>query len=276
MHRVPEAMLTDGEPDVAFMLSWANEPWKRTWDGMNTKGGLMLDQTYGSKTEWARHFDYLQQFWNHPKHIAIGGRPLFAIYRIGHIPVSDLREMLSFWKQRAISRGVKPPLVVQTLNNFYYVDNVAMKLQAYGVDNNDGLIGGSLHFWPTIPFFEKNKSRAWGMMSSTSDLDITPAAPQWWGAYLSFDRRVRVPGATTYQHTPSEVRTSLVASFRKMGHFKRPFPNLMFLTAFNEWNEQAVLEPDDTYGAAMLHALQSALSAVPVRTVLDPACFSKG
>ena len=29
MYRIPELMLLDGEPDMPFMFSWANEPWSR-------------------------------------------------------------------------------------------------------------------------------------------------------------------------------------------------------------------------------------------------------
>jgi hypothetical protein len=31
MHKIPELRLLDGQPDIPFMFSWANEPWTRTW-----------------------------------------------------------------------------------------------------------------------------------------------------------------------------------------------------------------------------------------------------
>eukprot|EP00974_Lingulodinium_polyedra_P134151 11228290-Lingulodinium_polyedra.AAC.1 len=35
MFKVVEAMLQDNEPNAAFMLSWANEPWDKRWTGEN-------------------------------------------------------------------------------------------------------------------------------------------------------------------------------------------------------------------------------------------------
>lgn len=31
MHKIPELMLKDGQPDMPFMFSWANEPWSRRY-----------------------------------------------------------------------------------------------------------------------------------------------------------------------------------------------------------------------------------------------------
>ena len=34
MHQVQEQMLLDGEPNLPFAFSWANEPWERKWSGV--------------------------------------------------------------------------------------------------------------------------------------------------------------------------------------------------------------------------------------------------
>jgi hypothetical protein len=89
MHKVPEARLADGEPDLPFMLSWANEPWTRLWDGISNRrkpSNTIMAQDYGKEKDWAAHFDYLLQFWKHPQHIRVGERPLFSIYRTDHFP----------------------------------------------------------------------------------------------------------------------------------------------------------------------------------------------
>jgi hypothetical protein len=41
--------------------------------------------------------------------------------------------------------------------------------------------------------------------------------------------------------------------------------NLYFITAWNEWNEQAVLEPNDKMGNGYLVGLKTALETFPVR-----------
>jgi len=41
--------------------------------------------------------------------------------------------------------------------------------------------------------------------------------------------------------------------------------NLFFVTAWNEWNEQALLEPDDVHHFGYLKALRRAVHCVPGR-----------
>ena len=58
------------------------------------------------------------------------------------------------------------------------------------------------------------------------------------------------------------------AAYYGQPHDARVWSAQVFVTAWNEWNEQAVLEPDDTHGHGMLRALRDALRSVPVRVVL--------
>jgi len=47
MDAVLQQMLKDGEPNIPFMLSWANEPWESRWEGANANE-TFLGQDYGS------------------------------------------------------------------------------------------------------------------------------------------------------------------------------------------------------------------------------------
>ena len=67
-----------------FALSWANEPWTRRWNG-ESGGDTLMYQTYGTSFDWASHFTWLMQFFNHPEYLYIDGRPVLFIYNIQHI-----------------------------------------------------------------------------------------------------------------------------------------------------------------------------------------------
>ena len=47
------------EPDFPFCLSWANEPWTKSWDGLDKH--ILMPQDYGDISDWKEHFDYLLQ-----------------------------------------------------------------------------------------------------------------------------------------------------------------------------------------------------------------------
>lgn len=84
MDKPLQAMLADGQPDVPFMLSWANEPWTVRWDGVSSSdgSGTLLAQDYGNSTEWRRHFDWMAPLFRHPNYIRCGatGKAQLVVY----------------------------------------------------------------------------------------------------------------------------------------------------------------------------------------------------
>lgn len=100
MDRPLKAMLEDGQPDVPFMLSWANEPWTVRWDGQAWEDGTLLAQDYGNSTEWRRHFDWMATFFRHPNYIRSGGKVQFIIYASEHIGDTGKR-MFAKWRRWA-------------------------------------------------------------------------------------------------------------------------------------------------------------------------------
>lgn len=113
-----------------------------------------------------------------------------------------------------------------------------------------------------------------GPAASVRDADLKlPSKPdhvQYWGSYTTFDRRPRTKDFIPLLVTPNQFDKSLSDSFRAMSAYsgRRVDKNLFFVTAWNEWNEQALLEPDDTYKFGFLEALQENLRRVPV-SIMD-------
>ena len=66
-----------------YCLSWANEPWIRTWsnvdgndwnplgDQLNSDRGqsVLIEQEYGGQKQWKEHFDYLLPFFRDCRYI---------------------------------------------------------------------------------------------------------------------------------------------------------------------------------------------------------------
>ncbi|WP_179193708.1 glycoside hydrolase family 99-like domain-containing protein, partial [Bacillus sp. S1-R5C1-FB] len=71
---------------------------------------------YGELSDWKEHFDYLLQAFQDERYIRIDDKPLFIIYRTGHIP--DCDQMLNYWNILAQENGLKGIYFVETLNSF--------------------------------------------------------------------------------------------------------------------------------------------------------------
>lgn len=96
-----EKFLNDTSLDINFCLSWANEPWTRTWDGGNKE--VIMPQEYGNKKEWKEHYQYLRSFFLDKRYMRKDNMPIFVIYRPELI--SNLDEMLQYWQHLSKNDG---------------------------------------------------------------------------------------------------------------------------------------------------------------------------
>eukprot|EP00977_Amphora_coffeiformis_P007792 scaffold1697_cov180-Amphora_coffeaeformis.AAC.28 len=262
MPGVLDKMLEDGEPNVPFMLSWANEPWSRRWSGEDED--VLLSQEYGDEEEWTQHFEYLLKFFQHPNYEKVNGRPAFAIYRPGHIG-DKLKPMIALWQKLAKEQGFPGLHVIQTVSNFYKSDKTNRITKEVDIQ-------ASFQFWPQH------------FVSFRHSMDLETAATrdenlglgedksdhvQYWGAFTSFDCRPRKPDQYPIIRTPQQFDEGLRESFAAMSaaRARRVDKNLYFITAWNEWNEQALLEPDATYKYGFLEAVQKQTRSVSLNIV---------
>ncbi|CAM9902922.1 unnamed protein product, partial [Ectocarpus fasciculatus] len=248
LYKIPELMLLDGEPNVPFMFSWANEPWTRRWSG-KTKD-TMLAQDYGREMDWVEHFEYLLPFFKHKNYIRINGSPVFILYRPEHMG-RRLQPMLKLWNRMAIDAGIPAGInFVGTIGNFFNEYSEKKMLQVPELK-------AFFQFWPMLT--ANYPDAAYGV-------DINMSIPQYWGSFTGFDPRPRRPQiARRYDINPMKFEYSLKAltNCSDVQRWKSLEDNFVFITAWNEWNEQAILEPSTIYGNGFLCAMRNALQTVP-------------
>lgn len=248
MYKVPELLLSDGHPYLPFMFSWANEPWSKRWTGDGDQ--ILLSQDYGDKLEWKDHYDYLHRFFRSKNYVKVNNKPVFIIYRIGHFG-DKLQPMLKLWNHLAVSNGFAGMYFIATIGNFYNIDNsTALQLQ------NIHEIDATFHFWPNIKAIYNTKR-----LSSTEDVKFIPSLAQYWGSCTGFDARPRRPDSFSLKVTPKSFEANLQISFSsmKVERWRYIHHNFYFVMAWNEWNEQAILEPSDKHLFGYLHATRRAL-----------------
>ncbi|KAH6716361.1 glycosyltransferase WbsX-domain-containing protein [Leptodontidium sp. MPI-SDFR-AT-0119] len=247
MEHVIQKMLEDGEPNIPFMLSWANEPWSARWDGSGGNGKVLIAQEYGLQVAWRKHFDWLLPFFRHPKYIRSNGRIQFVVYNpthIGHIGP----QMFAAWRQWAVEEGLGGMDIIETRwgegsdkgpDSWEGYPPDAVNEFAPHAGGRDQATFSSLKKMTRV--YHRGTLACW---------DTTPRHPT---DHLAVSLPTCHP--RTWQH-------HLVEMFRKIKSEPNPIgsENFFFVNALNEWGEGNSIEPSaqfgDGYGVAMKNALE--------------------
>lgn len=258
MEKPMEMLLADKTLDLPFAIMWANENWSRTWDGADTQ--ILLKQSYLEKDD-INFVDDLARHFKDERYIRLDGRPIFYIYRPGHIP--DTKGTIARWRNLFDSRHQLKPLF----------------FMAQSFDDRDPRVHGFdgaiefpphkvLNVVPNIiadvslidPGFtgmvaEYNDVVAVSMQEKPADFPlIRTILPSW-------DNDARRPGRSTIIARSSPEAFGRWARWAIKQAQLSPIMGESFIcvNAWNEWAEGTYLEPDTHYGAAYLNALARAL-----------------
>lgn len=264
LHQPLLDFLHNPEVSIQFCLCWANESWKGTWHGAGNR--MLIEQLYGDRHEYKRHFDYLLPFFKDPRSLKINGLPVLQIYVPQNIP--NLAEFIDVFRSEALKNG---------LNGLYLMGVKSLPewdFKKHGLDgvvfNNyvhinryltSSLVDLTIRLFlhqPTIrkmlklpkilsynairrcledfPVHNKND---WYPLAN-ADWDNTPRAKHdgsvFWGASPKAFKR----------HFEQCLLQVLSRNLEKQ---------IVFVRAWNEWAEGNCLEPEKKYGNAYLVAI---------------------
>ncbi|KAJ3174765.1 hypothetical protein HDU87_006881 [Geranomyces variabilis] len=240
MDSIPKKMIEDGgEPNLPFFFNWANEPWTKRWDGMD-KGGVLMAQDYGGEAEWRLHFDYLLPFFRHPKYIKVGGRPVFAVYKVAHMK-REFGPMTAKFKQWAEEAGF-PPGGMEIMQANWRSDPVHESADSiYDYQPHAGGFEAA-----DIGTPRRHKIHHRGAMVSWDNT----------ARHLTDGKAVGYMGSH-----PSRWYYQLVDLIQRVVVDPNPMQkeNFIFINAINEWGEGDVLEPTKLQGDGYAKALKAAL-----------------
>lgn len=85
--------------DQPFFFCWANHSWIRSWEGTKT---VLIEQTYGDKSDWEKHFKYLLPFFKDERYEKIDNKPVFMLY---NSDFKEKNEMLEFFNAKCVENG---------------------------------------------------------------------------------------------------------------------------------------------------------------------------
>lgn len=101
LEKPAEIMLKNETINTKFCFSWANEPWSKTWTGQEKD--VIVEQNYGDREDWLRHFEYLLPFFKDNRYIKEDEKPMFIIYKPDIIP--NCLKMMEFFNEQAQKHG---------------------------------------------------------------------------------------------------------------------------------------------------------------------------
>lgn len=263
-----EQMLQNKELDLPFCISWANEPWTRSWDGKTSD--VLIAQSYGEEDDWENHFNYLLPFFKDERYIKVNNMPMVVIYKLQSI--THREQMIECWNKLAKKSGFDGIYLVETLNGLQ--KNVCSEISEAAIQFEPNY---TIHHDRPIQDKIKNKIKNIAMVPSkgklflnTIDYDIT------WKRILK--RKMKLNNKTVFlgafidwDNTARKGKKSMVfngASPEKFGKYlgiqinraKEIYNSeFLFINAWNEWAEGTYLEPDKNNNYEYLQMVKKAV-----------------
>lgn len=269
LERPMEILLAHPEIDIKYCICWANEPWTRTWYGLESK--LLIDQEYGLQEDWIAHFNYLLKFFKDERYIKVDNKPLVNIYRSADI--DDLESMLACWKARAIANGFSGLYVVASNNSkeretrVHLVDAFYNFEPGYSTRNDQGILE-SFRYFSGIAL-KSLLNRLTGLKILERRID----ARRIWRKIVKNYRRNGPGGKITYpglfpmwDNTPRRGYKGMAFTNASPKVFGKTLAALndmieakdfIYINAWNEWGEGCYLEPDTATMYAYLEEIAS-------------------
>lgn len=252
--------------DFPFYLCWANESWRRNWDGLS--GTVLLEQTYADGFEEALVRDSLP-YMRDPRYMRPDGmRPRFMIYRPDDMPdpSASVARMRAAWRDAGIGEVELGAVCFHVAGESPAEDDLFdfwVEMPPHGlVTPNDYLVGGpqgnmlgrEVHGGFSGLVYDYNKV----IVNSVSPQHIRSLpANTICGAMPGWDNTARrhLAGHIAYGANPARFSRwlRLLAQHRLPTSYRQE----LFLNAWNEWAEKAVLEPTVQYGNLYLKVLQA-------------------
>lgn len=255
LHRPMDVLLS--KPDIAFpfYFCWANEPWQRNWDGQS--GESLMPQAYPKGFEMRLARDLLPYFRDSRYQRPSGHRPRFVIYRPADLPdaAQSVRLLRKAW--RALGAG---PVEIGAV---FHGDAAPEGVFDFYVEMPPhGFCSGPDDLQPQSP--QGLRAEFSGLVYDYADMAAMSLSPERLNALPSNTIRGIMPSwdNTARRAVQAHIaRGATPAAFRAWlsglckGPISQSYRQELFINAWNEWGEKAMLEPDLRFGRLNLDAL---------------------
>ncbi len=263
-----DKLLQSPEVQFPFYLCWANESWRRNWDGLS--GEVLMAQSYapGFAAELAQS---LVPYFNDPRYQRPDGtRPRFMIYRPEDMldPAAAVAEMRQIWRQAGIGE-------VELGAVLFHVEGdnpVAADLFDFWVEMPPhGLVGGGDYLYGGLSGNKMQSEVASdfsGLIYDYTRLRHTSQSRRYVknlpkntiaGIMPSWDNTARRDRGAHIAYGANPATFELWLRDLLQSRIDSSYRQELFINSWNEWAEKAMLEPSQQYRTAYLDVLRRLL-----------------
>lgn len=259
---LPIEELLAGDADQPFCIMWANENWTRRWDG--SEKNILIAQDY-DRVPATQFIDDVMPLLLDPRYTRIDGKPVIAIYRITQIP--NHVEVVEAWRAAAVAAGL-PGLTLLTVDVGTTMQGVEGDLAEHGMDAYMEFAPHNM-YWGILPRdyrglderFQGNLLSYQAMAEKAEErLNSTVPEHRYPGVMVNFDNTARRQWQPDmwYGSNPYTFRRWLNTTVSAVAERPRD-ERVVFINAWNEWAEGAILEPSQRWARTYLLAVRDVL-----------------
>lgn len=252
--------LADPSLDLPLCLCWGNENWSRRWDGR--ADDILIGQQHSAEDDIA-FIEHVARYLTDPRYLRVDGKPLLLVYRPSLLP--DAKATASRWRDWCRKHGIGE-LQLAYVQSFDRVDPRAIGFDA------------AVEFPPNNTTLDPITARQrlintgysgsvfdWRELAQASMTQREPGYPRYPGVNPAWDNEPRRNGrGRVFTHASPRGYRDWLRHAIAMARRRFASQPLVFINAWNEWAEGAVLEPDTRLGHAWLQATRDALAPAPV------------
>jgi lipopolysaccharide biosynthesis protein len=248
--------IQDKRLDMPFLICWANESWTRTWDAQDKN--ILIKQQHNFEDDLNFIKDISQMLMD-TRYVKINNKPVILIYRTELW--NNIEKTVKIWRNYML-KNFNTEIYLIRCNSFdqntnpthinfdasYQFPPFGLSLKHYSLPRAEN---GKISFyndWPRVVLDDPQFKLFRGVLTS---FDNTPRTLKQNKDLVNMTRPALNPGIF-YGSSPFFYQKWLESAMKyTLIKFKKE-EQLIFINAWNEWGEGAVLEPCNQWGKQYL------------------------
>lgn len=251
--------IQDKSLDMPFLICWANESWTRNWDGFSKD--ILIEQQHNFKDD-LNFIKEISGMLMDPRYLKINNKPVILIYKTELW--NDIRKTVEIWRDYMF-KNFNMEIYLIRCNGFDRKTNpininfdAAYQFPPFGLHSKHIFLprseNGSMNFynqWPDMVLANPNFKLFRGVLTHFDNSPRRLINRQ--DQNTNYTILTKNP-AISYGSSPLMYQRWLESAMKYTRIKFEKDEQLIFINAWNEWGEGAILEPCDQWGRQYLEA----------------------